>query len=112
MESKIVRAQGRSESLSSGLAGKIYAIFTAPLFNSSMEILLGLAVVVGIIYYFVNASNTEERKKLWTAYHLAIKSGDKRAALIAGRAYYAKKRGGKPTSYDEQSIANDLSTME
>ena len=76
-----------------------------------MEILLGIAVVIGIIYYFVNAGNTEQRKKLWTAYHLAIKSGDKRDALIAGRAYYTKKRGGKPTIHDEQSIANDLSTM-
>lgn len=44
-------------------------------------------------------------------YDAALRSGNRAAALKAGRAYYASKRGGKLTTVDEQSIANDMSTM-
>ena len=44
-------------------------------------------------------------------YKNAIKSGDKSDALIKGRFYYSLLRGGKLSIYDEQAIANDLSTM-
>ena len=45
------------------------------------------------------------------SYENALKSGDKSAALIAGRKYYSMLRGGVLSTYDEQAIANDLSAM-
>ena len=78
-----------------------------------MEILFILIVVAGFIIFFITSTNSDtESKKLWSAYQQALKSGNKRDALTAGRAYYAKKRGGKLTLYDEQALTNDLATME
>ncbi|MFB6456550.1 hypothetical protein ACE38W_14865 [Chitinophaga sp. Hz27] len=44
-------------------------------------------------------------------YSECLKGTDKAAALATGRDYYAMLRGGKLSVYDEQAIANDLSTM-
>ncbi len=45
-------------------------------------------------------------------YERLLKGTDRRAALAAGRAYYSALRKGKVlTTYDEQAITNDLSTM-
>ena len=78
--------------------------------NTCNQSIAGL-IVVGGIFLFVSSANSQEKKRLWSAYQLAIKSGNKRDALAAGRAYYAKARGGKLTIYDEQALTNDLSTM-
>ena len=77
-----------------------------------MEFLLPLIVLaVGIIYFIRDGANKKERMALWTAYQAALRSGDKGAALRAGRTYYSKLRGGNLTIYDEQALTNDLSTM-
>lgn len=52
-----------------------------------------------------------EGKRLYQEYQKAISSGDKSAALQAGRAYHSHMRGGSLTLMDEQQITNDLSTM-
>lgn len=75
-----------------------------------MGVWITLLVIVGIIIAVSN-SNSKKRKELWSAYQRALASGDKRAALEAGRAYYSRLRGGKLTIYDEQALTNDLSTM-
>ena len=69
-----------------------------------------LIIIVGIFIYVRNANN-KKRAELQEAYQRALASGDKQAALYAGRAYYSKLRGGKLTIYDEQAITNDLSAM-
>jgi hypothetical protein len=52
-----------------------------------------------------------KRYLLKKKYNEALKGTDKKAALDAGREYYSELRRGKLTIYDEQAIANDLSTM-
>jgi hypothetical protein len=76
-----------------------------------MILLLLIVGAIGLVWFFLNQASNEERKKLWSAYQQAMHSGDKAAALRAGRAYYAKLRGGRLTVYDEQALTNDLSTM-
>jgi hypothetical protein len=68
-------------------------------------------LVIVVICLIVSNQNTKARKQLWSAYQQALNSGDRAAALRAGRAYYAKLRGGRLTIYDEQALTNDLSTM-
>lgn len=53
----------------------------------------------------------EQDQRLYNVFQKAMASGDKAAALKAGRAYYGHQRGGTLTSYDEQALSNDLSTM-
>ena len=76
-----------------------------------MGVWIFLIIVVGIIIA-VSTSNSKKKKELQEAYQRALASGNKQAALQAGRAYYSKVRGnGKLTIYDEQAITNDLSAM-
>lgn len=63
---------------------------------------------MAIIVYVNSNSNKEKSQKLYTAYHQALASKNKAAALEAGRAYYPFKRNGTLSVYDEQAIANDL----
>ena len=70
-----------------------------------------IAIVAGII--LIAREHINKTAQLKSAYDRALKGTDKAAALQAGRAYYAALRGpGKTlTIYDEQAIANDISTM-
>lgn len=83
---------------------------------SIVSIVLLLAVVVGIIIIVTSGNNANslenELERLEFEYETALLGLDKRAALKAGRLYYAMRRKDKTLSiYDEQAIANDLSTM-
>jgi hypothetical protein len=51
------------------------------------------------------------QKQLKKQYDEALLGTDKRKALETGRKYYSALRNGKLTQYDEQAIANDISTM-
>lgn len=84
-------------------------------------ILIGIISIVGVAIF--NTSNANDKvdqnnsivdqlKTLKAKYDESLLGSDKRAALTAGRAYYAFLREGKTlTVYDEQAIANDLCTM-
>ena len=78
-------------------------------------ILLIAAVIIAIIYISKSSNTTDPINKvqeLKRAYDKALIEGNKRTALDAGRAYYNALRENKGlTVYDEQAIANDLSTM-
>lgn len=68
-----------------------------------------IAITVIPLVFFIKSYTTAQKKEKYMA---AIARGDKSAALILGREYYASMRSnGKLTIYDEQAIANDLSTM-
>ncbi|WP_157977171.1 hypothetical protein [Taibaiella helva] len=75
--------------------------------------LILFALVAGFIYAISNIGKKTKRiAALKLHYEQLLKSGDKPAALVAGRAYYSALRDGKMlTMYDEQAITNDLSTM-
>ena len=71
--------------------------------------ILVAAIFIGIL---VGIGKSKERQRLKQIYDATLRGTDKAAALRAGRAYYQSLRGSKPlTIYDEQAIANDLSTM-
>jgi hypothetical protein len=78
-----------------------------------------IIIVLIIIAITYGSKNKEEKKEREAAflqrlkhdYEQAILSGDKLKALETGRNYYRYKRNGGLTLYDEQAIANDLSTM-
>jgi hypothetical protein len=79
-----------------------------------MDTIIGWAVFIGICYvlYQVSRSKLRKRARLKSEYEEALRGRDKAKALAAGRAYYQEMRDGKNlTIYDEQAIANDLSTM-
>lgn len=72
---------------------------------------LGVIAFIALITYSViqTKKNQEILKK---DFEEALKNYDKKAALEAGRKYYASIRpGGKLTIYDEQALTNDISTM-
>jgi len=75
-------------------------------------IVLGVLVILMIVAFEVYKKGKQalvrEKKE---AYDKAIKEGDKQKAVIAGRAYYSELRGGSLSIYDEQAIANDISTI-
>jgi len=84
-----------------------------------MNALIPILAAVAIIIVFLIWRNwhierrwkkvADERKKLYDA---ALLGKDKKVALELGREYYRALRDGNPiTTYDEQAIANDLSTM-
>lgn len=74
-------------------------------------IIVFILIVAFIMVY--NNSSPKKIKALEDEYRTLLNGSDKRAALRAGRAYYAELRKGKSlTVYDEQAIANDLSTMD
>lgn len=69
---------------------------------------------IGLIIYLLYQRSQDKKattQALYEDYQDALKSGNKTRALQAGRAYYSHIRKGKLTIYDEQAIANDLSTM-
>ncbi len=84
-----------------------------------------VAAIIGFLIYNSNQTKHREisllderrqqaeqyRQQLYDTYQAAIQSGDKAEALKAGRAYHSYLRNGELTLYDEQAIANDLSTM-
>lgn len=69
-----------------------------------------IAIVLIIAVYF-NVRKNKALQRLWNEYQIALRGSDRRKALDAGRKYYSRLRGGSLTTYDEQAIANDLSTM-
>ncbi|CCH54519.1 hypothetical protein BN8_03699 [Fibrisoma limi BUZ 3] len=75
--------------------------------------LIFLAIAGPVIWYAIATTQKRSRQEdqLREAYHQALRSGDKALALQRGRDYYGFMRRGKLTIYDEQAIANDLSTM-
>jgi hypothetical protein len=86
--------------------------------------ILIVLVIVLLCYYASgkSAENTEhaaallrlqkDRELLRVQYERSLREHDKRTALDAGRAYRSALRSdGVLTIYDEQAIANDLSTM-
>lgn len=74
-------------------------------------------ILIGIVLMALrdnkdNASYREKVKHMQHLYDAALKGKDRKAALEAGRSYYSiARKGGAPTLYDEQAMANDLSTM-
>lgn len=71
-----------------------------------------LAIIVVVVLGVVGVIKANQVQKNKEAYLSAISRGDKAAALMLGRVYYASARDdGKLTIYDEQAIANDLATM-
>ncbi len=80
--------------------------------DSSVIIGLLIVIILILLYRLAQFGNNKIKAELKEQYELALKSGDKRKALEAGRKYYAKLRGGKLTIQDEQAIANDMKTAE
>jgi hypothetical protein len=73
-------------------------------------VFLVLLVILAWVISAVVKSNVTKNKK--AKYDAALARGDKSAALSLGREYYASMRSDrKLTIYDEQAIANDISTM-
>ena len=55
----------------------------------------------------------EEKKEIKKLYDQALDSGNRRLALKYGREYYASLReDGRLTTYGEQSIQNDLLSID
>lgn len=81
-----------------------------------LEYILLAIIVIAVITIIVWAVRYQMRqnkrlKDLKRTYELELRNGNKQSALQAGRNYYAALRGGQLSIYDEQAIANDLSTM-
>jgi hypothetical protein len=79
-----------------------------------MGAIITTAIIVAIIIAVIKSSNNKANKlqQLKQAYERSLKGNNKKTALDAGRAYYSALRKDKMlTSYDEQAITNDLSTM-
>ncbi|MDB5203276.1 MAG: hypothetical protein JWQ27_2685 [Ferruginibacter sp.] len=72
---------------------------------------VSLALLVGYIYRYVSIKEKKAEAQLKQEYQAAIAAGDRTRALELGRKYYSKLRGGVLSIYDEQAIANDLSTI-
>jgi hypothetical protein len=72
--------------------------------------IIAFIILIVVIAVWLNIRKNRQLTILWQQYNAAKASGDKQKALNAGRAYYSRRRG-RPTIYDEQAIANDLSTM-
>lgn len=73
---------------------------------------LTLITVTLLIIYCAGNVRKKRIAALKRYYEELLQRTDKRAALDAGRAYYAALRGNHTlTVYDEQAITNDLSTM-
>ncbi|GHV20689.1 hypothetical protein AGMMS49959_08580 [Planctomycetales bacterium] len=70
-----------------------------------MSLLVTVIVVAGV------RSRRKEIQRLKDDYDDALRGADKQRALIAGRLYYQKLRGGNLTIYDESALNNDLATM-
>ena len=90
-----------------------YYFYNAP--NSyKMDYVIGIGIFIFLIYIGtqINKRKQAEQESLRKNYAEALKGTDKEMALMFGRAYYRSLRKPKElTIYDEQAIANDLSTM-
>lgn len=76
------------------------------------QIILCLGILAVIYWMYIqNVKKNKRIAALKGAYEQALRQGDKRVALEAGRKYYSALRDGKLTIYDEQALANDISTM-
>lgn len=73
-------------------------------------IILTIIVVLAVLVPIQIIKN-KETDRIRQEYMDAMRRGDKSAALMHGRAYYSRMRGGSLTIYDEQAIANDLASM-
>jgi uncharacterized protein (UPF0333 family) len=80
-----------------------------------LAVILIVVVIVIMVAYLTKTGTTspiDKLQELKRAYEQALTGNNKRAALDAGRIYYGALRENKTlTVYDEQAIANDLSTM-
>ncbi|PZR26430.1 MAG: hypothetical protein DI535_14260 [Citrobacter freundii] len=82
------------------------------IFISILTLLLIGIVLIAVRDNKDNALYSEEVKRLFNLYKAALDGKDRKVALQAGRAYYSfARKGGPPTASDEQTMANDLSTM-
>ena len=87
--------------------------------NTLLAIIAVVAVITGIVSYFVFKDKSVDRSKddeVITAekdYRKALRGNDKAIALESGRQYYRLLRGkAKYTAmYDEIAMANDLAAM-
>jgi hypothetical protein len=73
-----------------------------------------VAVIVAAVYFFYSRQQKRFNKilgELKQVYEQELRNATKQSALQAGRNYYAALRGGRLSVYDEQAIANDISTM-
>lgn len=79
-----------------------------------------VAALLNLLTIFVAGkllSDIEEYRReeylndLHRKFTVALNDSNKSEALEGGREYYAAKRGGKLTIYDEQALANDIATM-
>lgn len=80
----------------------------------AIYIIISVFGIIGIIAAIAASSEakSDELKKLKEKYDSDLSGPNKREALNSGRAYYGHLRKGKGlTIYDEQAIANDISTM-
>jgi hypothetical protein len=79
--------------------------------NQIIVIFSTLIAITLFVTYLLYKRGNKTLERLWNEYKQALQSGDKKRALDAGRRYYSRLRNGRLTIYDEQAIANDLSTM-
>ena len=83
--------------------------------NFIISVVVGIGGLFGFASYMDHQAKIEheaEADRLESLYRIALEGSDKGYALELAREYYAFKRGGSLTIYDEQAIANDISTMD
>lgn len=79
--------------------------------NTNLIIFCVVLLIIGVVIAVYQKGRRALVRESREAYVAAIKSGNKQRALEAGRKYYSELRGGTLSLYDEQAIANDLSTI-
>jgi hypothetical protein len=82
--------------------------------DKTIAVLGFLIIAIPVLWWLISKGNRTIKKQhaaLYKQYQQALKSGDKQAALQAGRRYYSAVRGGRLTIYDEQALTNDLAAM-
>lgn len=76
--------------------------------NAALSLLALIIITATIVVTKKIRGSVRKAKRLKTIYQLALRSGDRERAIMAGREYYAHLRGGIPTKYDEQVILDDV----
>lgn len=79
--------------------------------NTNLIVFCIVLLIVGLVLVVYKRGKQAFIREKKAAYLAALKSGNKTEALMAGRKYYSELRGGDLTIYDEQALANDLSTI-
>jgi hypothetical protein len=74
-------------------------------------VIAAIAIALTALYFKRRRIYKLQLEEMKDEYHEAIRKGDKREALELGRKYYSALRGGFLSIYDEQAIANDLSSI-